>query len=365
MITEHMSTDPITKIFRGSRRHVGLPPGTLLYQGENHQEQLRIEVITYNEHQITEEEITEVEALSQYTDRTDTTTWINVDGIEHVESVEKICKIFGISILTMEDVVNAQQRPKAEELENYLYVTLKMMEAHADSKYVRSEQVSLILGRNFIISFQEMSGDTFQPVRERLRLGRGRIRKAGADYLMYALLDTIVDNYFVVMDNISEKLENIEDVLLDRDSVLSLDRLYRLKREMLLIRKSMWPVRELVSKLEREELKMIDAQTRIFLRDVYDHIIIVNDTIETYRDLLSGLVDLHQSVANNRMNEVMKLLTIISTIFIPLTFIAGIYGMNFENMPELRWENGYYYALGAMGVISILMVIYFKRKRWW
>jgi magnesium transporter len=239
-----------------------------------------------------------------------------------------------------------------------------MLSFHARRREVQSEQVSLILGPNFVISFQEAGGDVFDPVRERIRTGKGRVRKMGPDYLAYSLIDAVVDNYFIILENLGERVEALEEKLISDPKRETLHALHVLKREMIYLRKSVWPLREVISGLERAESGLIKEPTGIFFRDVYDHTIQVIDTVETYRDMLSGMLDIYLSSISNRMNEVMKVLTIIATIFIPLTFIAGVYGMNFKFMPELEWRWGYFLIVGIMLAIGLVMVIYFRRKRW-
>jgi magnesium transporter len=240
-----------------------------------------------------------------------------------------------------------------------------MLSSEKGKDGVVSEQVSLILGSNFVISFQESpGGDVFDPVRDRIRTGKGRLRKQGPDYLAYALLDAIVDNYFLVLEKLGERVEGLEEELITEPGQQTLHEMHALKREMIYVRRSVWPLREVVSGLERVESPLIKQSTGIFLRDVYDHTIQVIDTVETYRDMLSGMLDIYLSSVSNRMNQVMKVLTIIATIFIPLTFVAGIYGMNFRFMPEIEWRWGYFVVLGIMLAIGLLMVISFKRKRW-
>ncbi len=229
---------------------------------------------------------------------------------------------------------------------------------------ILTEQVSLILGPNFVLSFQENVGDVFDQIRERIRSGKGKIRKMGADYLVYTLLDAIVDNYFIILEKIGEQIEFIEERLIINPASDTLNTIHKLKREMLFLRKSVWPLREVISGMERGESSLIKGTTKIYLRDVYDHNIQIIDTIETLRDMLSGMLDIYLTSISNRLNAVMKVLTIIATIFMPLTFLAGIYGMNFKYMPELEWKWGYPLILLIMSTIGISMLFYFKRKKW-
>jgi magnesium transporter len=295
---------------------------------------------------------------------TPTVTWINIDGLHEVGIIEKIGKHFSIHPLILEDILHTGQRPKMEDFEDYIFLVVKMFYYDEKDDEIKMEQVSLLLGSNFVISFQEREGDIFDPIRERIRNHKGRIRMMKADYLGYALLDTIVDNYFIILEKIGEDIENIEEELVTRPTPETLQTIHNLKRELIVLRKSIWPLREVVNSLERGESPLINEATGVYLRDVYDHTIQVIDTIETFRDMVSGMLDIYLSSISNKMNEVMKVLTIIATIFIPLTFVAGIYGMNFEFMPELKWHWGYFAALLVMVAVAVIMVFYFRRKRW-
>ena len=251
-----------------------------------------------------------------------------------------------------------------EDYTNYLFVVIKMLQYIEKDNEIKGEQISLILGSNWVVSIQETEGDVFDPIRERLRTDKGRIRKMGADYLVYALMDAIVDNYFAVLEKVGETIEEIEDAVIANPSPETLQVIHDLKRQMILLRKSVWPLREVISRLERWESELINESTDVFLRDLYDHTIQVIDAIETFRDMLSGMLDIYMSSVSNRMNEVMKVLTIIATIFLPLTLVAGIYGMNFRIMPELQWDWGYPFALLIMFAVAIVMLVYFRRKKW-
>ncbi len=296
-------------------------------------------------------------------------TWINIDGIHEVEIIEKIGSHFGFHPLMLEDIVNTGQRPKLEDSESYIFIVLKMLYFDEKAGEINAEQVSLIIGSNFVISFQEKEGDVFNHIRERIRSAKGRIRKTGADYLAYSLLDAIVDNYFLILEKSGERIGAMEEEVVANPTPPTLQIIHHLKRDIIFLRKSVWPLREVVNGLERSESKLIKKTTRIFLRDVYDHAIQVIDTIETFRDTISGMLDIYLSSVSNKMNEVMKVLTIIATIFIPLTFIAGIYGMNFNpeasawNMPELNWRFGYFLSLVAMLTVGFVIVAYFKLKK--
>lgn len=357
------SVKNMKRFFKNSSKKAGLPPGTLYYTGQRGEEPISIQVFNYDVYSLEEKILQKAEETFPYRDSA-TTSWINVNGVHNVHLVESICKHYKIHPLTIEDIVSTDQRPKLEEVEGYVYVVLKMMDYDAEKENISMEQVSLILGENFVLSFQEKEGDTFNGVRERLRAGKGKIRGRGADYLLYALIDTIVDNYFVILEKVGDSMAQIEERLLFNASKRSFESVYALKREMLAVRRSTWPLREVVYKLERDEISLIKPDTQVFLRDVYDHTIQVIDTVETYRDLLSGMVDLYHSTISTRTNDVMKVLTIISTIFIPLTFIAGVYGMNFEVMPELSWKYGYLSVWIVMLGVAGFLIWVFKRKSW-
>jgi magnesium transporter len=291
-------------------------------------------------------------------------TWLDIDGVYQTEILAAVAEHANLHPLVVEDIHNTYQRPKAEEYEDYLYIVLKMISWNETAMEVRAEQVSMILGGGFVLSFKEDPGDIFDPIRIRIREGKGRICKSGADYLAYALLDQVVDNYFLVLENLAEQIEELEEELITKPGTATLQSIHHLKRELIFLRKSVWPLREAISNLERGESPLIKTETLIYLRDVYDHTIQVIDTIETFRDMVSGMLDIYLSSVSNRMNEVMKVLTVIATIFIPLTFISGVYGMNFTYMPELQWRWGYFIIWGVMIVTAIGMLIYFKRKGW-
>jgi magnesium transporter len=353
----------IPKPFRKRSEKGGLPPGTLVHIGERKAEKVRITTIDYDETQFQEKEVETIEECFPFKD-TSTVTWINIEGLHQLDTIEKIGKHFNIHPLVLEDIANTEQRPKMEDFDDYIFLIVKMLYFEEDENAVKAEQVGLILGSNFVISFEEGEGNVFNPVRERIRNGKGRIRKLGPDYLAYALMDVIVDSYFLILEKIGDRIEDLEEDLLDEPRPETMHAIHSLKGEMLLFRKSVWPLREVISSVERGESDLIRESTGIYLRDVYDHTIHVIDTVETFRDLLSGLLDLYISSVSNRMNEVMKVLTIIATIFIPLTFIAGVYGMNFRYMPELEWRFGYHIILLVMLITGAGMVIYVRKRRW-
>ena len=351
------------KLTKERSKKAGLPPGTLIHIGEQKTERTRVEILDYDESHLLEKEIETIDECLQFKNA-QTVTWINVEGLHQVETLEKLNECFELHPLVMEDILNTDQRPKMEDYGDYIYVVLKLLYSNEMGSRIETEQVSLILGPHFVISFQERGGAVFNPVKERIRNGKGRIRKMGADYLAYALLDSIVDNYFLVLEKLGEKIEFLEDELVANPTRSTLQAMHNLKSDMILLSRSVWPLREVISGLERGESPLIKESTRVYLRDIYDHTIQVIDTIETFRDMLSGMLDIYLSSISNRMNEVMKVLTIIATIFIPLTFVVGLYGMNFHYMPELEWSWGYPAVLLVMFVIVVCMLIYFRKRKW-
>ncbi|MDI9632528.1 MAG: magnesium/cobalt transporter CorA [Methanolinea sp.] len=341
----------------------GLSPGTLAIDGMHTRGPVRITVMDYDAVQFSEKTVSAVEECFPYRD-TATVTWINVDGLENTEVIEKLGTHYNIHPLILEDVLNTGQRPKLEDLEDYIYVTLKMIMYDPSRSDIQIEHVSIIFGKNFLISFQEATGgDVFDPVRARIRK-EGRIRRFGPDYLAYALIDVIVDNYFLVIEHLEEVVENLEEKLVGNPGPGLIHEITALKKKIITLRKSVWPLREVAGALERSESPLINENTRIYLRDVYDHVIQVMDTLETLREMVTGMIDIYLSSLSYRMNEIMKVLTLIATIFIPLTFVAGVYGMNFEYMPELTWEYGYFAVWGVMILIAVTMLAYFRKRQW-
>ena len=342
---------------------IGLSPGALVFVGKKKVEKSAVSILDYSQTNFTERIAKKVEESFHFRD-TPTVTWINIDGLHEIEVIEKIGKNYNIHPLVLEDILNTGQRPKIEFFDDYIFIVIKMLNFDENESDIISEQISIILGKTFVISFQERPGDILDPLREKIRKDKGRIRKMGSDYLTYSIIDIVIDYYFMILEKVGEKIEGFEEELMSEPKPDTLKEIYSLKREVLFLRKSVWPLRESVSKLEKSESSLISKKTVPYLRDLYDHTIQVIDTVETSRDLLSGMLDLYLSSVSNRMNDVMKVLTIIATIFIPLTFIAGIYGTNFEYIPELKWHAGYFMMLLVMFVIGIVMLFYFRRKRW-
>jgi len=352
----------IRKIKRYSKK-AGLPPGTLVHVGERKLETPRITLMDYDENRFQEKQVDNIEACFEFK-TTPTMTWINIDGLHDISIMEKTGKHFDIHPLILEDILNTGQRPKFVDMGKYIFLVLKMLRYDEQNRTIISEQVSIVLALNYVISFQENIGDVFDPIRDRIRNAKGRIRKTGPDYLMYALLDAIVDGYFCILEKLGDKIESLEEELVDNPTENTIKQIHHLKRELIYLRRSVWPLRELISGMERSESTLITQTTDVYLRDLYDHTIQVIDTMESFRDMVSGMLDIYLSSISNRMNAVMKVLTIIATIFIPLTFIAGIYGMNFKYMPELQWKWGYLSVWIVMVIIGACMLIYFRRKKW-
>ena len=341
--------------------NIGAPPGTLFYTGEQRTDRIKITLIEYNETEFFEREFFDLSDCLSHV-KPNMVKWLNVEGLHKPELIEVIGKFYNIHPLTMEDIVHVDQRPKFEDYENYVVAIMKMISYTTE---VKSEQLSIVLLENTVLSFQEPhSGDAFDIIRTRLRQGKGRVRRLGADYLAYALMDAVVDCYFTAIEKIGDKIEEIEEEIISETDKKSLLELYHLKREMIYLRKQVWPMRDMINNMVRSETNLINPSSDIYLRDLSDHVTRIIDTVETYRDLLSGIMDIYLSTNANKMNEVMKVLTIMSSIFIPVTFIAGVYGMNFENMPELKTQNGYFITWGIMLSIIIGLMVYFKRKKW-
>ncbi len=339
----------------------GLPPGTLLHVGEEKAEEVNITLITYDKTHYKEKNVASIKECLPPKEKS-TVTWINIDGLHNTKIIEELGHHFNIHPLVLEDILHTGQRPKMEDYTDYIFLVLKIFSYN--EKTIETEQISLILGPNYVFSIQEREGDVFDPVRKRIRNEKSNLRKMGADYLVYSLLDAIVDSSFVILETLGEDIEDTEEEVVTDPTTETLHAIQTLKREMIGLRKSVWPLREVVSALERGESELIRRSTLIYLRDVYDHTIQIMDTMETYRDMLSAMLDIYLSSISNKMNEIMKVLTIIATIFIPLTFLSGIYGMNFRYMPELVWKWGYPAVLLVMAGIGVVMLLYFREKKW-
>jgi magnesium transporter len=354
---------------RRAAKRIGLKPGTLVHVGEQKVERLSVNVIDYTATELTEKTLASVDDCLPFRD-TPTLTWVNVNGVHDVGEIAKLGQHFGVHELVLEDIVNTRHRPKLEESDTYVFVILKMLSLQESDSELESEQVSIIFSKNAVISFQEREGDVLNPIRNRIRKTVPRVRFMGGDYLGYAIMDTIVDHYFVILERLGERIEELEDELIAQPTPEKLEGIYALKRELIAMRKAVWPLREVVGGLDRLESPLIRDSIRVYIRDLYEHVIQVIDSVETLRETVSGLLDMYMTSVSNRMNEVMKVLTIIATIFITLGFIAGVYGMNFDteaspvNMPELGLPYGYLLFWGVAVLIAVGLFVFFRRKRW-
>jgi magnesium transporter len=344
-------------------RKTGLAPGTPVHIGARRTERTKITVFEYDASSVREMELENLEGCRECKEAKGL-VWINIDGVHDISVVETIGDVFDLHPLVREDIVNTSQRPKVEEYDSYLYAIVKMLYEEKENQALQAEQVSIIVTPRVVISFQEQEGDVFTPVRERLRTGKGIVRQRGSDYLAYCLIDAIVDHYFLIMENLEERIHPLEMAVVEDPQPRVLQKIHDLKNDLMFLRRSLWPLREMLARLYREQLPPIQKQTRPFLRDVHDHTIQVIEILESFQEIVSGLMDIYLSSISIRMNNIMKVLTIIATIFIPLTFIAGVYGMNFHHMPELSWRWGYPAVWGVMVLVFVGMLIFFKRKKW-
>jgi magnesium transporter len=353
----------VSGTFNRRSKKAGLPPGTLVHIGEKKLPEAQITVLHYTETDIEERTLKSVEECRPYREKR-AVTWLDVDGVHDIQIIEALGEQFGLHPLLLEDIANTTQRPKLDDYDDHILVVTKMLRYSEDQEEVTTEQISLVLGSNYVISFQEAAGDVFDNVRERIRAGKGRIRRMGADYLAYALLDAVVDGYFGILDAMGETLDSLEEELVDEPRRESLEDIHNLRRQIVSLRRSLWPLRETLSRMGRRESHLIAEATTLYIRDVYDHTVQAIDTVEVQRDVVAAMLELYLSSISNRMNEVMKVLTIIATVFIPVTFVASIYGMNFAFMPELRHPLGYPITLLGMLIVSIVMLVYFWRRGW-
>ena len=351
------------KILRPRRKTPGLPPGSLVYTGDRKSPIAHVTMLDYDEHRVVEKELARVDDCIPFKDA-QTVTWINADSVTEPGLMENFGRVMGFHALMLEDILNTDQRPKFEDYGNYIYIVVKMLDYDVKKGEIETEQLSLILGPNYMISFQERAGDFFDPLRERIRKSLGRVRKLGADYLAYAILDIIVDHYFVVLEKLGEKIEQLEDIVITDPRENTARAVHAVRREMIFVRKSVWPLREVVTSMQRSESDLIRESSAVYFRDLQDHIMQVTDGVDTFRDLLNGMLDSYYSTITTRTNSVVKVLTLFSAIFMPLTFITGLFGMNFRNFPELEWHYGFQGSLILMVVVIISMVAIFKWKKW-
>ncbi|NNC95584.1 MAG: magnesium/cobalt transporter CorA [Chitinophagales bacterium] len=344
-----------------SKSKLGLPPGSLVYTGPDRDHDIHIDMYVYNASNIEVHENIDIPTISKYRE-SEHISWVNINGIHDPELIEKIGQQFGIHSLILEDILNIKIRPKLDDFGDYLHVTCKMI--YFIEETLEFETINLLMGKNFVVSFQEIDGDVFDSIRKRVMKDHSKIRNSATDFLFYALIDATVDHYFVVLEKLGERIDELEEkIRLDGDSQV-LHEIYSRKKNIIRFRKSVYPLREIVSDIEKSENDLFKDETVKYIRDLYDHTIQVIETSESYRELISSLTETYMSALSNRMNNVMKVLTIIATIFIPLTFIAGIYGMNFEYMPELSFKYGYFTVWIVMLIIGIVMIIYFRKKNW-
>ncbi len=345
-------------------RKKGLPPGTVTYVGRHQTAEVALDVIHVDEGGVRQSFPASADDCAVYVDAPGL-TWINLDGLHDPACVTRLGELFQLHPLVLEDIVHTGQRPKLDELDDALFVVLKMLRYDEKERTIEDEQVSFVLRGNLLLTFQEKGGgDVFGEVRKRLLSGTGKLAKSGPDYLMYGLIDALVDNYFVVLERMGDDIEEVEEALLDAPTPGELETIHGLRREALFLRRFVWPLREVLARLEKGGSPFIQDATIPYLRDLYDHTIQVMDTVETFRDMLSGMLDLYLSNVSLKLNETMKVLTMISTIFIPLSFLASLYGMNFRYMPELETRYGYFVVLGVMACTVAGMVLFFRRKGW-
>jgi magnesium transporter len=346
-----------------SHQKTGLPPGTLVYTGESKSFPVEMEVILYDEETYQKERIQEPEDVIPV-QKSEKNLWLNINGIHESEIISETGRLFSIHPIILEDIMHTDQRPKMEEFDEYSFLVFNMLYFDGGNNQITSEQVSLIWGEGWLITFQEKPGDVFDSIRQRLEKGLGRVRKMNTDYLSYILLDAVVDQYFIMLDKIAERIEELDEELKDYPETDTLQNIYDLKKEILFLRKSIWPLRELILQFQKSASTRVSKSTQVFVRDLYDHVLQVMETIQMMQDMIAEMLNLYMSVTSNRMNEIMKVLTLIATIFIPLTFIAGVYGMNFKWMPELEWKWGYPLAMLGMLTLGVGMFWHFKRKKW-
>ncbi|MCE6991558.1 magnesium/cobalt transporter CorA [Dyadobacter sp. CY323] len=357
----------ISRSKRYKRRNLLTSPGTLTYIGPEIALKTQARRIQYNDKVFRDEKVKSLADCIPASPDENIITWLDIDGIHEIELIEKLGKLYKLHPLLLEDVVNTEHKPKLEMYDTgHLFVTLKMLHVETESPIcISAEHVSFVLGNNYLLSFQEeLSNDIFEPVLNRLAASVGKTRRNGPDYLLFALLDVVVDNYFIILEKFGDSLDQAEDQIITGAEDLSLKDLYSLKRELTMARRVIWPLRDMINQMLREDNFQISKEAIPYYRDLYDHVMQVLDTIDSYRELVASLADVHLSTMSNRMNSVMKTLTIFSAVFMPLTFIVGIYGMNFDYMPELKWHYGYFYVWGLMVVVTIGMIFYFKSKKW-
>jgi magnesium transporter len=353
----------MTRILKKRSKKAGLPPGSLVHIGNHTKHPIQITVTDFDGKKLTIKYNATLKECLAFLE-TPEITWIHISGINDPEMIATIGRRLRLHPLLLEDILNAGQRSKLDDYKDTLFLICRFLRYDIEKHEVEDEQISLILGNNYLISFQESEANIFEPVWERLRNPKSRIREMGPDYLCYGLVDCIVDHYFVILEHIDEDLETLEQELVNRPDPSTLRKIQHIKREITLLRKAVWPMREVISGLQRKETPLLSDSTKLYLHDVYDHTIQAIDTIESFRDISSGMLDIYLSNISQRLNEIMKVLTVLATIFVPLTFIASFYGMNFQYMPETHWKYGYVYVLTLMGLITSVMLVFFRRNKW-
>lgn len=351
------------RIKKKSSSKIGLPPGSIVYLGEKKVEKVTINLTEYDEKESETYEIKSVEEIEPFTD-TPQVTWVSVCGLHETDFLKQVGEKFKIHPLILEDILNTDTRPKIEITEDYLFIVMKLLTFNPEHKILETEQVSFILGKSFLFSFSEKSDEIFNPVKDRITTQLGKIRKRGIDYLLYALMDIVVDHYFLALEKVEERIEILDDEVINKTERSQIESIYKLRNLLLLMRRSIYPVREIVNQLIKDDSDLLDESIEPYLRDLYDHTIHITESIEQQREVTNGLMEIYLSMMSNKMNEVMKVLTVIATIFIPLTFIVGIYGMNFHYIPELEWPWAYFAVWGVMISVVLVMILYFKRKNW-
>lgn len=342
---------------------IGLPPGSLVYVGSSNTAKATMTEVSFD---VTNYHQKEVKEISEFTgnSNSDLTTWLDVDGVHDIDLIRTIGNQFDLDSLMLEDIVNTKHRPKSEEFTNCLFACLKIIWVDETTKSISYEQLSLVLGKNYLISFQENKSVVFEKLKTRIEASKGKIRERKEDYLFYRLMDTVVDNYFLVTDHLNETFEELEDILIKDNKKEAKGEIFKLKKEIQILKRSIVPLREAIAVIIKDENDYIDNSTEKYLRDLYQHIVQLTETIDTQNENINNSVDLYMAMISTKMNEIMQVLTMFATIFIPLTFIAGIYGMNFDNIPELHWKYGYLFIWIIMGAIIIGFMIYFRKKKW-
>jgi magnesium transporter len=343
---------PYQITLKGAQEQEGIPPGSNVI----------LEMISFNEKSFSRVENIPIDDILERCDK-HSINWINIDGLSDLELIKKVGKHFNLHYLLLDDITNTDHRPKLDEYDDHLFLTLKML-YRMEGNEIDYEHISFVLGKDFLLSFQEKEGDIFNHLRDRIKIDTGIFRKRGADYLLYRLVDTIVDSYYTILENVGYKVEALEENISANPTIEDFREIQELKKEFIYLRKVVYPLREALNKIMKNESGFIESHTLKYYSDVYDHVIHLIDSLDTYKDLTSTLMDLYMNTINYKMNEVMKVLTVISVIFMPLTFIVGVYGMNFDVLPELHWHYGYFGVLVFMGIIMASMIFYFRYKKW-